>query len=109
MLAPYGKLLVQLLSYIPNPDFSISIYVGKFSYENAKHWLSKGQICLCLPFDKNIQDFDWPVKNLKIYVVDTGGIKKDDLYQMAAFLLQKGALVVDVQDYFDLGDIFVND
>lgn len=96
MLPPYGKILkaYQDLGIIPN--YHVYVFVGKDSYKQARNFIAT-QVCLCLPYDRDILDYDWPIHDVKLLVIDTGGQTYQQLERIVGILLNNGAKSVFLQ------------
>lgn len=89
MLPPYGKILKAYLDANIILPYAVSVFVGKDAYKEAKALLPY-QICLCLPKDKSPETYQWPVKDLRLIVYDTGSMTITELESIAVCLFEKG-------------------
>jgi hypothetical protein len=86
-LPPYAKILLQYQKYQIELDYLIFLYVGKDAWRDCKKMLTTGQYAMCLPYDSDVTDYEWPITGLKICIVDTGGMTLDALRRIRAYLL----------------------
>lgn len=96
-LPPYGNILVQYQKSNIHLDYLIFLYVGKKAWHDCKIMLSTGEFALCLPYDSDITDYDWPVTDLNLCIVDTGGMTLESLERIKAYLLFDKPKYVHVQ------------
>lgn len=88
-LPPYGEIVKSFIRF--TPDTSIYIYCGKTAFHDARATIKNATPCLCLPFGRKPDEYQWPVDGGKFIIFDTGGLTLDFLKNFACLLLAHGA------------------
>ena len=89
---PFGKPLQQLLSKGVRPSNSIYFYVGYHAWDKGKmSSISRPERTLILPLEKSVLDYDWPVNECEILMIETSQLKTEYLENVAHVLLSEGA------------------
>jgi len=93
-LPPFGSLLKAFLELNVELNVCPYLFCGKDAWKESKEFISRGQLTLCLPPDKSADEYEWPVKGLKIIVYDTGDSSREYLEYLIYQLLKDGAKIV---------------
>lgn len=88
---PFGAILNQAIKSNVTPTYSIYVFCGKDAWYQAKQMNMQMQIALCIPPDKQIDDFQWPVKGLSLILFNTGNMTDAALRAASHSLLKAGA------------------
>jgi len=92
-LPPYGKEAAVLLSYGFTPRNDIYIFTGKHCWKKAQAFKDR-QVVMCLPIGNDPFNYDWPVCNCSVLIVDTGNQQAAQIEKFAYCLLCAKASVV---------------
>ena len=87
VLPPFGRVLLAYQQEKIRLNHSIDIYVGKEAEVCAFSAKCSGWLCTFLPYDQDFTQYDWPIKNQKIIIEDTGGMTLSDLKKFSVHLL----------------------
>jgi hypothetical protein len=78
-LCPFGNVLLAYQKESIRLDFSLYIFIGRQSREQAYKNKSMGVLCTFLPFGDDYSRYDWPINGQKIIIFDTGGVEINDI------------------------------
>lgn len=88
---PFGAILNQMNLSNVKPRNSIFVYCGDDSWHYAKTSNNNLTFALCLPPDKNPNEYKWPVKGQSLIICDTGNTSQPNLRLLALCLLEAEA------------------
>lgn len=104
---PFGTLLNQAIKLGVKPEYSIYIFCGKDAWQEARTWIKKSGIALCLPADDSPIEYNWIADDLRFVIYDTGEVAKYTLRELALLLLKKGAKSVTIfSEYQDMIELY---
>lgn len=87
LIPPYGKVLIAYQQESIRLDFPIYIFVGRYAKEQAIAHKKTGTLCSFLPYGDLYEKYNWPIKNQKVIVVDTGFTVEIMLHKLCFHLL----------------------
>lgn len=85
--------------YIFDPFPMLFVWIGKFSYERHKEYLSIFKNSFWLPHLDSPKNYKWPVNNCEVYLIDCGKSQESFIKFCAKCFLSQGAH--KVQCFFD--------
>jgi hypothetical protein len=87
-LPPFGRVLLAYQHESIRLDFPLYIFVGKNAKEEAYSHKKAGSFCSYLPYGDSFEKYNWPIKDQKIVILDTGFTVKLALHKMCHYLLE---------------------
>ena len=90
-LPPFGSTVEGFQKSSIKLKIPIYLFVGKDAIAEAKKNAELYIPTLCLPFERSLTEYRWPILGQKIILYDTGELSKDTLELMALILLDLGA------------------
>lgn len=86
--APFGDVLHLLRSNKIQFKFALFFFCGRYAYKEAKEVIEGGQFALCLPFGQSLENFSWPIADMRLVLYDTGDMSLVNLKKIAYGLLE---------------------
>lgn len=78
-LCPFGHVLLAYQKESIRLEFSLYIFIGKHSREEAFTHKKMGVLCSFVPFGDDCSRYDWPINGQKVIIFDTGGVSINDI------------------------------
>ena len=87
-LPPLGRILLAYQHENIYTNYTIFIYVGSHAKQEAYAQARNGTLCSYLPFGANVDVYEWPIKNQKVVVHDSGGLTATQLQKICFDLMK---------------------
>lgn len=94
-LPPYSHVLLEKISNKNLSKNDIFLFVGHRAWQSAKAF-SLSQTVLLLPPGESPYEYQWPVINRPVLLINTGNVSEHLIKQTAHALLSSGAEIVRV-------------
>lgn len=106
-LPPYGRIVAAYQQESIKLEFPIYIYVGKSGKSEAYAQKRIGTMCMYLPYGDSADQYQWPIENQKVVIMDTGCSVPMSLRRMAAHLLTYKPRVIFIYEDGMPGELIV--